>query len=147
MDVGIRVSGMNVMQIKHLLFLLLSLATFVLCGCLARSEASSSPLTAGTSQQEAGGPTSLVPEREPLTPAEVALGLDYEVSRERIVEIAERVRKEGKFGGQGCGMSGPLEDGKPAGAFWDHFLMKFADGEKPEGVTLGYLQTRSASIL
>ena len=143
------------MRIKHLMPVLLCMAPLAICGCLSRSEASPSPSSAGPTSEVTGDPTVLVPERElltpaaqkvivperePLTPLEVALGLDYEVSAEKMKEIAARIRKEGRFCGQGCGLSGITDDGKSHGAFWDSFLIKHAAGLEAEAVSLGYLQ-------
>ena len=127
------------MQTKHLLVLLLGLGSVTLSGCLARTEASSSSLSLEALHEEAGGPTVVVLERDPLTPFEVALGLDYEVSSTQMNGIVGRVRKEGTRGPQGCGVASD-EDGMAHAAYWDHFSMKWADAEKPEHVKLCYLQ-------
>ncbi|MCE9524757.1 MAG: hypothetical protein K8R36_01735 [Planctomycetales bacterium] len=143
------------MKIKYLMPTLLFLAPLALCGCLSRSEASPSSSPVGATPAVTAVPTVLIPEpepltsavpkvivpkREPLTPLEVALGLDYEVSAEKMKEIAARIRKEGKYCGQGCGISGITEDGKAHGAFWDCFVIKNAGGEEAGAVSLGYLQ-------
>ena len=119
---------------------LLALLLFTPCsvGCLSRTEASPATPAAGVSLEEEAGPTSVVPEREPLTALEVALDLDYEVSKARMLEVVERIRKEGKFCGQGCGIA-RSEEGHAEGAYWDYVFFKPGDGQ-PESLTLGYLQ-------
>jgi len=120
---------------------LLALLLFTPCGvgCLSRTEASPANPAAGVPFEEEAGPTSVVPEREPLTTLEISLGLDHEVSKSRMMEIVERIRKEGKYCGQACGI-GRTEKGPVEGAFWDCFIFKSDDGAQSEGLTLGYLQ-------
>ena len=126
---------MDVSRIKRLLPLLFLSPALALCGCISRSEGSSST----SSLEGTGGPTILVPEPEVLTPLEIALDLKQEVSAQEMNAIVTRVRREGKYLAQGCGFAAG-EDGKSHGAFSDYFSIKFADGENAEYVTIGYLQ-------
>jgi hypothetical protein len=56
--------------------------------------------------------------------------------------IVARIRKEGRFCGQGCGMATD-ENGKGCGAFWDGFLVELPEAALGASIDLGYLQNET----
>ena len=143
LDVVFAWDGCFKMQTKYLLILLLSLVPVAICGCASRVEGSSSPPAgAAIAPGESVGPVALVPEPERRTRIEVYLGLHSEISAREMEEMVVRIRKEGRFSGQGCG-GAPDENGKACGAFWDFFLIKSPEEDKPDGIELGYLQNET----
>jgi hypothetical protein len=133
------------MKVHYLLCNFLIFAVIALGGWTQRSEAAPSDLPLKNSP--AAEATTLVPIRDPLTPLEVELGLNHEVSVEQMSKIAARVRREGKPGITGCGVAtGP--DGKILGGFnATHYSLKITGSEQIYEVVIGNLQTEKNSSL
>lgn len=131
------------MKTETLLIVALSFAPPAFLGCMSRAQGSSSPLPeASLTPDEPVGPTALVPRLEERSEVEVYLGLHTEISAKDMGAIVARIRKEGRFCGQGCG-SGPDENGKACGAFWDGFLVPLPEEEKGASISLVYLQNET----
>lgn len=131
------------MRTEHQLVLLLALLLVTLCGCTSRVEGSSSqPPGNSLAPEEPGGPAALVLKPEERTEIEVYLGLHSGISAAGMGSIVVRLRKEGRFCGQGCGAAQD-ENGKVCGAFWDGFVLKIPEAEKAASIDLGYLQNET----
>ncbi|MBC7854735.1 MAG: hypothetical protein IAF94_14990 [Pirellulaceae bacterium] len=125
------------MTIRNLCCSILVFAVIAESGRPNWSEAAPSEIPATSAREQ--GPTAVIPDREPLTPLETALGLGHQVSVKEMNKIAARVRKDGKPGLIGCGVAtGP--DGKWVGAYATNYSLKIAGDEELHEVMISNLQ-------